>query len=554
MRSRLLVLLLPALIAGCAARINPVMIQRSISDAQSALKEAEDAGASEYAYAEYTRAKQFLDEALKTSDPVRRLDLARKASLHAKIAEAKSRYLSAQERLDGIKSERVKLLIDKMAEQVAEAQARRSIAEYKMRKAEERARIAQEEAAEAEAKAEAAQREMLRRIAQGKAELAIAKAELAQGVAQDVGAERYAADLYGQASVKLDAAKEALASERFDDAVKFASEAEAKFKEARNSAMTLAKAQKRKVELSQQQLYSEAFASIGRAELLLQMARSFNVQKFAPQKLKDARLKLDKAKKAISERKYDEARNIALEAEKSALAAQKLAQIRWREEQISLSGEELEALAKDAVFKAKTSMDENPDLKKLSPDLYRAADDLLSQAEKAIEERDYQSALVFGSQAAALIENARRRWTELEKKESEMISKLSKIDRFQVLRDSKGILVRISGDLFAPGGSNINSKYRGSLRKLAEVLKGYPQFTVLIEGHTDSIGEAEDNLKLSIARAVKFRDFLVKQGVEGPRLIPIGYGESRPIASNINEAGRRKNRRIDLIILTRSSL
>ncbi|HID57042.1 TPA: DUF4398 domain-containing protein [Candidatus Poribacteria bacterium] len=554
MRHPLPILLIPILIAGCAAGINPVVIQRSLSDAQSSLKEAEDAGASEYAYAEYTRAKQLLNEALRTPDPALRLDLAQRASLHAKIAEAKSKYLSAQERLDEIKSERVKLLIDKMAEQVAEAQARRAIAEYRMRRAEKQAEAAQKEAARAEAKAEAAQRKMLSRIAQDKAELAIAKAELAREAAQSAEAERYAADPYDQASVKLEAAKEALASERFDDAEKLASEAEAKFKEARSSAVTAAEVQKRQVELSQQQLYAEALVSIGRAELLLQIARAFNAQRFASQKLKEAQRKLDEARKTISERRYGEARDAALEAEKLALAAQKLAQIRWREEQINLSGEELEALAKDAVFKAETAMNENPDLKEGDPSLYRAANGLLSQAKKAIEERDYQSALIFGSQAAALIETARGRRTELGKAESKLISNLSKIKGFQVQRDPKGVLVRISGDLFAPGGSDINPKYRGSLGKLAEILKGYPQFTILIEGHTDSIGEAEDNLKLSIARAVKFRDFLVKRGVKGSRLIPIGYGESRPIASNINEAGRRKNRRIDLIILTRSSL
>lgn len=554
MKSRLPILLILAFISGCAAGINPVLIQRSISDAQSALKGAEEAGASEYAYAEYTKARQLLGEALKTPDPARRLDLAQKASLHAKIAEAKSRYLSAQERLDEIKSERVKLLIDKMAEQVAEAQARRAIAEYRMRRAEEQAKAARSEAARAEAKAEAAQREMIDRIAQDKAELAIAKAELAREAAQEAGAERYTADLYGQASVKLDAAKEALRSERFDDAEKLASEAEAKFKEARSSATTAAEVQKRQVQLSQQQLYAEAIASIDKTELLLQIARSFNAQKFASQKLEEAQMKLDRAKKAISERRYGEAQKAASEAEKLALAAQKLAQIRWKEEQISLSGEELEALAKDAVFKAETSLNENPDLKGRDPDLYRSAKEILSQAKKAIEEREYQSALILGSQADALIENAKKRWTKLEKVESELTSKLSKIKGFQVLKDPKGVLVRISGDLFAPGGSNINPKYREALRKLAEVLKGYPQFTVLIEGHTDSIGEAEDNLKLSIARAVKFRDFLVKQGGEGSRLIPVGYGESRPIASNINAAGRRKNRRIDLIILTRSSL
>jgi outer membrane protein OmpA-like peptidoglycan-associated protein len=549
-----LIIFLSVLIIGCAAKISPILIEKAVSDAQSALKGAKEAGALEYAYAEYTRAQKLMEEALKSPDPARRLDLSQKAFLYARIAEAKSRYLSTQERLSEIESEKMKLLIDRMAEQVAEAQARRAIAEHRMREAESRAQTAHEAATEAEAKADAAQREMLKQIAKSRAELAIAKAELALQAAEEANASRYAGEQYGQAALKLEAARKALNSNRFDEAARLASEAEEGLKEARTSALAVAEAQKRQVELSQQQLYTEALISIEKADLLLQIARSFNAERFASKRFDDARVKLDRARRAISEKKYREARDAAVEAEKSALAVQRLAQMKWKEAQISASEEELEAQAKDAIFKAETAISESSDLKGQSPDIYRMAESALTQAKKAVEEGDYQLALILGSQAAMLIENVRGISQELKKVESELISKLSKVGRFEVQRIPEGVLVRISGDLFAPGGSNINPKHRASLRKLAGILKGYPQFTVLIEGHTDSIGEAEDNLKLSIARAVKFRDFLVNQGIKGSRLIPIGYGESRPIASNINESGRRRNRRIDLIIFIRRSL
>ncbi len=69
-----------------------------------------------------------------------------------------------------------------------------------------------------------------------------------------------------------------------------------------------------------------------------------------------------------------------------------------------------------------------------------------------------------------------------------------------------------------------------------------------VEGHTDSIGSTSYNKKLSQRRAQSVVDYLVQRGVDSSKLIAVGYGESRPIASNMTKAGRAQNRRIEFKI------
>ena len=71
---------------------------------------------------------------------------------------------------------------------------------------------------------------------------------------------------------------------------------------------------------------------------------------------------------------------------------------------------------------------------------------------------------------------------------------------------------------------------------------------VRVEGHTDSQGSAEYNAKLSQQRAEAVVAYLVDQGVDGSRLIPLGMGEIHPVANNDTEAGRAANRRVDFVI------
>ncbi len=103
--------------------------------------------------------------------------------------------------------------------------------------------------------------------------------------------------------------------------------------------------------------------------------------------------------------------------------------------------------------------------------------------------------------------------------------------------------------LFDTGRSDIKPQGRSELDALAGRLKaamGYDK--VVVTGHTDNRGGDAYNQKLSEARAGAVKTYLVGKGVDGSRIVTRGAGESRPVASNDTDAGRAKNRRVDIAI------
>jgi len=86
------------------------------------------------------------------------------------------------------------------------------------------------------------------------------------------------------------------------------------------------------------------------------------------------------------------------------------------------------------------------------------------------------------------------------------------------------------------------------IEKVATFMRKYPNTTAVIEGHTDEVGTSADNLRLSQTRAESVVGYLVKRGIARSRLQAVGYGETRPIADNNTEIGKRLNRRINAII------
>ena len=102
---------------------------------------------------------------------------------------------------------------------------------------------------------------------------------------------------------------------------------------------------------------------------------------------------------------------------------------------------------------------------------------------------------------------------------------------------------------FKTGKADIQPQYHEELSKFADIMKKHPELNVTIEGHTDSVGEAPYNLKLSQRRADSVKTYLVnKLGVDAKRLNAKGFGESKPIADNMNAAGRLKNRRVEAAV------
>lgn len=108
--------------------------------------------------------------------------------------------------------------------------------------------------------------------------------------------------------------------------------------------------------------------------------------------------------------------------------------------------------------------------------------------------------------------------------------------------------VAIYGILFDTAKSDLKPESEPALAEIAKLLNAHPDLKVYIVGHTDMVGDAASNLKLSQARAQSVVTALVsKNGIAGSRLIPFGAGPYAPVATNKTDEGRTKNRRVELV-------
>lgn len=120
----------------------------------------------------------------------------------------------------------------------------------------------------------------------------------------------------------------------------------------------------------------------------------------------------------------------------------------------------------------------------------------------------------------------------------------------QVTEQADGALkVNVPGSVsFASGSATISPGMLPTLDKIATTLNEYPDTTVSVVGHSDSIGNAEANMELSRRRAAAVADYLAGRGVQRGRLAVDSRGELEPIADNATEAGRAQNRRVEIVI------
>jgi outer membrane protein OmpA-like peptidoglycan-associated protein len=108
--------------------------------------------------------------------------------------------------------------------------------------------------------------------------------------------------------------------------------------------------------------------------------------------------------------------------------------------------------------------------------------------------------------------------------------------------------VAIYGIYFDTGKADVKPESGPALVEIAKLLKQKPTLKVFIVGHTDMVGDTAANMKLSQARAQSVASLLtLKYGIAAARLIPFGNGPYSPVASNKNDDGRAKNRRVELV-------
>lgn len=114
-------------------------------------------------------------------------------------------------------------------------------------------------------------------------------------------------------------------------------------------------------------------------------------------------------------------------------------------------------------------------------------------------------------------------------------------------KTDRGVVVTLGDVLFDTGKATLKPGAYTTVDRLATVLKEDGSRKVLIEGHTDSVGSDEFNQSLSERRAASVQAALFERGVEASQISVVGKGETTPVASNDNAAGRQQNRRVELV-------
>jgi outer membrane protein OmpA-like peptidoglycan-associated protein len=233
--------------------------------------------------------------------------------------------------------------------------------------------------------------------------------------------------------------------------------------------------------------------------------------------------------RAIAVKKMDEER----QANERRASADAQARSQAQADEATRQKEQAQSEAAQAAAKAKSDMADS-----------QAASATSMAAAQADAEKSRLAALAESEQARkAAAEQAEREKQELRNKLAVQLNLILET------RDSaRGLIVNISGVLFDTGKYTLRPGAREKLAKVSGIILAYPSLKLEVEGHTDSVGTDEYNMKLSENRANSVRDYLVQQGINTSSIAARGFGESQPVTTNDTAAGRQQNRRVELVV------
>ncbi len=153
-------------------------------------------------------------------------------------------------------------------------------------------------------------------------------------------------------------------------------------------------------------------------------------------------------------------------------------------------------------------------------------------------------------QSRLAAQQAQLRAQQAETDKAAMRAKLSEqLNSILQTRDSaRGLIVSMSDVLFDTGRYSLKPGAREKLAKVAGILLAYPGLNIEVGGYTDNVGGDGMNQTLSENRADSVRDYLVQEGVARNSVSARGFGNTSPVSSNDNSAGRQQNRRVELLV------
>lgn len=218
-----------------------------------------------------------------------------------------------------------------------------------------------------------------------------------------------------------------------------------------------------------------------------------------------------------------------------------------RQEEEALANERQAAADREAAIKAKAAAAaaEAARRQQLEAEKRAQADRDRLAAEKAKAEADAARAL-----SAEAAEQSR---LAAQKAEADRVAlRQSLIQQFNSILEtretSRGLVINMADVLFSTGSYALKPDLREKLARLSGIIISHPGLNLEVEGHTDSVGSDQVNQKLSEQRAGTVKDYLLSQGVKPESITSKGFGKYQPIASNDTAAGKKMNRRVEMIV------
>jgi len=226
------------------------------------------------------------------------------------------------------------------------------------------------------------------------------------------------------------------------------------------------------------------------------------------------------------------------EAEQSRLRAEQNEQQRLSAEQAKQQAEQARQEAQEA---ARQAAEQRQQAELARQQALAQQQQLAQQAEQArLQAQQAQTQAQQAEQARLAAER------QSQETRDRLMSQLNSV--LKTRNTARGLIVNMNDVLFDVNKATLKPGAKLSLAKVAGILMAYPDLKVQVEGFTDSTGTEEYNQQLSEERAQTVRNFLTAQGVPRDNITSQGFGESEPIASNDNAAGRQMNRRVELVV------
>jgi outer membrane protein OmpA-like peptidoglycan-associated protein len=166
-----------------------------------------------------------------------------------------------------------------------------------------------------------------------------------------------------------------------------------------------------------------------------------------------------------------------------------------------------------------------------------------AEAERLRAEASLRNAEAEAARARDLASASEREKTELRDRLRQQLSVI-----LETRETARGLIVNLSDVLFDTGKATLKPGAREKLARVSGILGTHPDLKLEIEGHTDSVGSDSYNQGLSERRAESVRGYLVSQRIAAQSITQVGFGESRPVATNDTAAGRQRNRRVELVV------